>query len=59
MKKVIFGLVLASTFVACNSGASTQATTATDSTAVKADSTKVDSTKAVKDTVKVVDSLKK
>lgn len=58
MKKAIFGLVLASTFVACNSGASTQATT-TDSTAVKADSTKVDSTKAVKDTVKVVDSLKK
>lgn len=65
MKKLLFVAVIAATFTACNSGASTEVKT--DSTAVVADSTavvadsaavKADSTAVVADSTKV-DSTKK
>lgn len=57
MKKFILVAAVAFAFAACNSGASTEATTpVTDSTAV--DSCKVDSCKATCDSTKVADTVK-
>ena len=52
MKKFILVAAVAFAFTACNSGASTEATTPVT------DSTKVDSTKVAVDTTKVVDTTK-
>jgi hypothetical protein len=53
MKKFIAIAAVAVSLTACNTGASTEATTTTDSTAVITDTTKV-----VADTTKAVDTVK-